>query len=164
MRARISWLLPMLVLLACHRPIEPPDQPLPTTSTPTPPATLAVPDSCTFDDECPAGEICDGEACLLAPAQPQADDVCGVPPIEFARDSARLSPNNQARLAAALACLSTTRLLLTGCRADGESLELARWRVEAVLRMLMNLGMSADLVVIDFECKSGRSVSLRVWQ
>ena len=92
---------------------------------------------------------------------------CGVPPIEFARDSTQLSPNNQARLAAAFACLSTKRLVLVACRADdqpAEPAELARRRADAVLHMLTNLGMSNDLVVADFACDSGRSVSLRVWQ
>jgi hypothetical protein len=164
MRASTIVLLHSLVLVAC-RPV-----PLPEPS-PRPPVVVApqpalvVPDSCTYDDECPAGEICDGEACLLAPAQPHADDVCGVAPIEFARDSARLSPNNQSRIAAALACLSDKRVILAACRAEpAEPAELARQRADAVLRMLMNLGMSNDLVVIDLECESGRSVGLRVWQ
>lgn len=166
MRASTLVLLQSLLLVAC-RPVPLPEpRPQPPVSVAPQPA-LVVPDSCTYDDECPAGEICDGQACLLAPAQPHADDVCGVPPIEFARDSTQLSPNNQARLAAAFACLSTKRLVLVACRADdqpAEPAELARRRADAVLHMLTNLGMSNDLVVADLACDSGRSVSLRVWQ
>lgn len=149
MRARTIVVLQSLVLLAC-RPVPLPE-PIPRATAPVASTPVSeVPATCTYDDECPAGEICDGEACLRAPADPSERDACGVPPIEFARDSARLSPNNQARLAAARACLSASALALVACRdaAAGEAPTLASQRAASVGGMLGNLGVAGERVQV----------------
>lgn len=164
MRARTIVVLQSLVLLAC-RP-APPSEPIPRATAPLVSAPVPeVPATCTYDDECPAGEICDGEACLRAPAEPSEREACGVPPIEFARGSARLSPNNQARLAAAGACLSTSALALVACRdeAAGEAPTLAEERAASVGGMLGNLGVAPERVqVTTCATASTRAVDLGI--
>lgn len=151
-----------LVLAACPKPIEPPHEVEPATTGAEPSEPEPSPGPCTYDDDCPRGEICDGDACLLAPAEPSESDVCGVPPLEFARDSARLSPNNQARLAGALACLSELPgLALAACHASSEDAALAERRATSVVGLLVGLGLAAERVTV-IACPSpGRSVALR---
>lgn len=162
MRAWTLLVLQTLVLAACRQPIEPPRAVEPAADATEDAEPLVVaPESCTYDDECPLGEICDGEACLRAPAEPSAADACGVPPIEFARDSARLSPNNQARLAAARTCLGAAKLELVACREQGEAPELAERRAASVRGMLEQLDVALDHVATT-TCASAttRSVGL----
>lgn len=164
---RRSLVLLALALLACPKPIDPPnDVVFMSTTGNCEGETCEVeppPGPCTYDDECPRAEICDGGECLLEPAIASESDPCGVPAIHFARDSARLSPNNQHRIAEALACLrELDGLELVACIAPDEDPELAARRGASVIGLLESLGVPADhLRVADCPTSSGRLVQLR---
>jgi hypothetical protein len=148
----------VLGLLGCPKPIDPPQHVEPASTT----STVEPPGSCTYDDECPAAEICDGGECLRE-SEPASADPCGVPAIQFARGSARLSPNNQRRLVDALACLAELPVIeLVACVDPGEAPELAQRRATSVIGLLGSLGVPGDhLRVADCPTSSGRSVQLR---
>ena len=70
---------------------------------------------CQTDDDCPIDEICDGGQCLYHALDgdgehqdPNQGAVCGVAPLYFGFDSAKLSPNNQEQLKQAVPCLIET--------------------------------------------------------
>jgi hypothetical protein len=154
----------VLGLLGCPKPIDPPQfEPASTTSTCEGDACeVEPPGPCTYDDECPAAEICDGGECLRE-AELASGDSCDVPAIQFARGSARLSPNNQRRLVDALACLGELPVIeLVACVDPGEAPELARRRAASVIGLLGSLGVPGDhLRVADCPTSSGRSVQVR---
>jgi hypothetical protein len=156
----------MLVMLACPKPIDPPHEVEPASTTSPCEGEAcdreSTPGPCTYDDECPRSEICDGGECLLVPAS-ATDDLCGLPAIQFARDSARLSPNNQLRLADALTCMRELGVIeIAACVDPGEDPELAERRATSVIGLLTSLGLPAEhLRVAGCPTSSGRQVQLR---
>jgi hypothetical protein len=160
--ARTLVIATALTLLGCPKPIDPPQEiePASTTSTPEP---EPIPGPCTYDDDCPRAEICDGGECLQEPTPTSATATCGLSAIHFARGSARLSPNNQVRLADALGCLRELTILeLTACTDPNEDPELAPRRAASVVGLLTNSGVPADrLRVAACPTSSGRHVELR---
>jgi len=153
-----------LALLGCPKPIDPPlELEAATTDACAGEACAAevAPGPCTYDDECPKAEICDGGECL-SQVSPAPRDLCGVPAIHFGRASARLSPNNQVRLAAALACLLEREVIELGACVDGsEAPELADLRARSVSGLLTSLGVAPERLRVGPCPTSGTSSSPR---
>ncbi|MFV8751236.1 hypothetical protein ACNOYE_11895 [Nannocystaceae bacterium ST9] len=149
-----------LALLGCPKPIDPPREVEVASTSAAPVVEVEAPSRCVYDDECPRGEICDGNECLLAPDSDAP--TCGVPAIQFARGSAKLSPNNQLRLAAAIDCLRELATLeLAACVEPSEDPELAERRGASVIGLLTSLGVPGErLRVSECPTSSGRLVAL----
>jgi len=118
------------------------------------PSGRCEPPPCATDDACPVQQICDGGQCVH-----EGDDaeptVCGLAAIYFAHDSAKLTPNNQERLASAMPCLHE-RLrdggeLSIEAHADNlgteqYSADLAERRGASVRQFLVSMGIAAERI------------------
>lgn len=158
-----SLVIVALALLGCPKPIDPPQTIDPASTTSEVDELEPTPGPCTYDDDCPRAEICDGGECLHEPEPASATAACGVPVIHFARGSARLSPNNQIRLTDALACVRELGPIeLAACFEHDEDPELAARRAGSVIGLLTSLGVAGDgLRVVACPTSSGRHVELR---
>lgn len=116
------------------------------------PSGRCEPLPCATDDTCPSQQICDGGQCVHTPSAEQ-QGVCGIPTLYFAFDSAKLTPNNQERLASAVPCLlellASGGELLIEAHADtlgGEqySLVLAERRGGSVREFLASMGIPTE--------------------
>jgi outer membrane protein OmpA-like peptidoglycan-associated protein len=141
-------------LLACKREELAPDVVTPTDA-PAEQISEATRSECAIDDECPSKQICDGGQCVQFESEP-GHAVCGLASLYFAFDSARLTPNNQERLASAAPCLIELlkpggELLLETYADVSEQLEmLAEHRGSSVREFLIHVGLPAEqLRVVD---------------
>lgn len=116
------------------------------------PSGRCEPPPCATDDACPIEQICDGGQCVHA-ADDAEPSVCGLAAIYFAHDSAKLTPNNQERLASAVPCLLEQlrdggELQLEAHADDlgGEqySLSLAERRGDSVRQFLASMGVPVE--------------------
>jgi peptidoglycan-associated lipoprotein len=101
-----GMVLVLFSLLGCKREVLESDVSTPPVD--DPPAECrddsCAPPLCATDDECPSQQICDGGQCVHFEREP-GEAVCGIATLYFAFESAKLTPNNQERLASAAPCL-----------------------------------------------------------
>jgi hypothetical protein len=118
------------------------------------PSGRCEPPPCSTDETCPQGEFCDGGQCLAVTPEPDAD-ACGPSTIAFARDSAKLSPTQQQRLADATACWLARGSVLTLELRAGDDEALARRRAESVRGFLLGRGLADAGVRVSLTSGSG---------
>lgn len=110
------------------------------------PSGRCEPPPCASDEACPEGELCDGGQCITSVGTSDAPGVCGIGTIYFARDSAKLSPTNQLRLADASACLLEHAVVLAAARGGDEA--LAQRRGETIRAFLISRGVPESRVSV----------------
>lgn len=152
-------------LLGCKREALAPDVVTPTDA-PAQQFSEATRSECAIDDECPSKHICDGGQCVQVESDEPGEAVCGLATLYFAFDSARLTPNNQQRLASAAPCLiellkrGGELLLETHADVSEQLAMLADHRGSSVREFLIHVGVPAEqLRVVD---KSSEASDRRV--
>jgi peptidoglycan-associated lipoprotein len=123
----------------------------PQASAPAAPATPEVaPGTCSADQDCASGEVCDSGRCAAAPD-------CALLRVTFAFDSARLDDRAMQALRTSAECLSkrrTASILVEGhCDERGTAaynLALGARRADVVKRYLSELGVQTPIDTVSF--------------